>query len=97
MENKSKRIYDNPWLALSTYEERDKDRFKGREIDIEKMFGMLQQNEYVVVYAASGDGKSSLINAGLCPTMRENGYYPIMIVFSTDEYCGKGLATKNGA
>lgn len=97
MENKSKRIYDNPWLALSTYEERDKDRFKGREIDIEKMFGMLQQNEYVVVYAASGDGKSSLINAGLCPTMRENGYYPIKIVFSTDEYCGKGLATKNGA
>lgn len=79
---------NNPWLALSTYEEKDKDKFKGREQDTQNMLTMLQQNEYVVCYAASGDGKSSLINAGVCPEMRKVGYYPIKIVFFTDEYEG---------
>lgn len=79
---------NNPWLALSTYEEEDKDKFKGREQDTQNMLTMLLQNEYVVCYAASGDGKSSLINAGVCPEMRKVGYYPIKIVFSTDEYEG---------
>ena len=77
---------NNPWLALSTYEEKDKDKFKGREQDTQNMLKMLQQNEYVICYAASGDGNSSLINAGVCPEMKKIGYYPIKIVFSSDEY-----------
>lgn len=90
-------ISNNPWLALSTYEESDKCRFKGRGTDIQNMLKMLQQNEYVVCYAASGDGKSSLINAGVCPEMRKIGYFPIKIVFNTDEYDGKLLCTnENG-
>ena len=48
---------NNPWLALSTYEEKDKDKFKGREKDTENVITMLQQSECVVCYAASGDGK----------------------------------------
>lgn len=85
---------NNPWLALSTYEEKDKDKFRGREQDSQNMLKMLQQNEYVVCYAASGDGKSSLINAGVCPAMRKIGYYPIKIVFSTDEYDGINVPLK---
>lgn len=85
---------NNPWLALGTYEEKDKDKFKGREQDTQNMLKMLQQNEYVVCYAASGDGKSSLINAGVCPEMRKVGYYPIKIVFSTDEYEGINISRK---
>lgn len=85
---------NNPWLALSTYEEKDKDKFKGREQDIKNMLKMLQQNEYVICYAASGDGKSSLINAGVCPEMRKIGYYPIKIVFSSDEYEGINIPMK---
>lgn len=73
MENK------NPWLALSTYEEGDQYRFKGREEDTNHVLTMLQQNEYITIYAASGDGKSSLINAGICPPMRKLGYFPIKI------------------
>ena len=97
MENISNITLNNPWLALSTYEESDKCRFKGRGTDIQNMLKMLQQNEYVVCYAASGDGKSSLINAGVCPEMRKIGYFPIKIVFNTDEYDGKLLCTnENG-
>ena len=80
---------NNPWLALKTYEEKDSDKFKGREKDSEKMLRMLQQNDCVVCYAASGDGKSSLINAGLCPLMRKEGLFPLKIVFTTAEFEGR--------
>lgn len=77
--------FNNPWLALSTYEEEDQDKFKGREEDAANMVAMLQQNEYVVCYAASGDGKSSLINAGVCPEIRKLGVFPIKIIFNADD------------
>ena len=78
-------------MALGTYEEHHEDRFKGREKDTEIMLTMLRQNECVVCYAASGEGKSSLINAGLCPKIRREGMFPIKIVFTTDDFEGKGI------
>lgn len=81
----------NPWLALSTYEEKDKFRFKGRDKDTEAMLTMLQQNESVVCYAASGDGKSSLINAGICPKVRQLGLFPVKIIFTSDEYASENV------
>lgn len=86
---------NNPWLALSTYEEKDKEKFKGREKDIECVLNMLQQSESVVCYAASGDGKSSLINAGVCPGMRKLGMFPLKISFTSAEYEGKGVPRKD--
>lgn len=86
---------NNPWLALSTYEEKDKDKFKGRGKDVENVLTMLQQSECVVCYAASGDGKSSLINAGVCPAMRKIGMFPIKITFTTSEYEGVGIPHKS--
>lgn len=76
----------NPWLALSTYEEKDERRFFGRDTDTQDLFTMLLQNESVVCYAASGEGKSSLINAGLCPKLRRNEMFPIKIKFTSEEY-----------
>lgn len=90
----SSQTSNNPWLALSTYEETDSYRFKGRDEDIERLFNMIQQNELAVCYAASGDGKSSLINAGLCPKLRRVGYFPVKIVFSTSEYNGNNIPLK---
>lgn len=92
-------IYDkrdsNPWLASATYEEKDAHRFKGRKADTDKIISMLQQNECVVCYAASGDGKSSLLNAGVCPSIRKIGFFPIKITFSSNEYEGIGLPRKS--
>lgn len=75
----------NPWLALRTYQEEDANKFKGREKETEEMFSQIKYNDYFLCYAASGDGKSSIINAGLCPKMREAGMFPIKILFTTEE------------
>lgn len=81
----------NPWMALEAYQESDEYKFKGRDNDSENLLTILKQNECVVCYAASGDGKSSLINAGVCPKMRKSGMFPIKIVFTTAEYEGHSM------
>ena len=76
-------------MALSSYEEKDSYRFKGRDDDIDKLLTMIEQNEVVTCYAASGEGKTSLINAGICPMVRMNGLFPIRIVFTANEFAQK--------
>lgn len=85
----------NPWLALSTYEEQDEYRFRGREVATKQVLNLIRQNDCVVCYAMSGSGKSSLINAGVCPQLRREGYFPINIVFHSDEYKGNALPHTN--
>ncbi len=85
----------NPWIALSSYEECDEYRFFGRKEDTIKLLSMLEQNDCIVIYSASGDGKSSVINAGLSPAMRRKGFFPLKIVFSTKELNGNGLPLKD--
>ena len=87
----------NPWLALSTYQEKDEKSFLGREEDKKTLFSMLQQNDTVVCYAASGEGKSSLINAGLCPKLRRSDMFPVKIIFATDtDYADFDTVVMNG-
>lgn len=45
--------------------------FFGREQDIEKLLAQLRLNQMLVLYAKSGLGKSSLINAGLLPRLEQ--------------------------
>lgn len=84
----------NPWIALSTYEECDEYRFLGRKEDTIKLLSMIEQNDCIVIYAASGDGKSSVINAGLSPAMRRKGFFPLKVTFSTEELNGRGVPLK---
>lgn len=79
----------NPWLALSTYQEKHEKSFFGRDDDKDNLFSMLQQNETVICYAASGEGKSSLIKAGLCPKLRRSDMFPVNIIFASDNHFDK--------
>lgn len=57
--------------------------FFGRQADIEALHRQVRLEPLVVLYAKSGLGKSSLMNAGLVPAVvRENKYLPIKIRFN---------------
>ena len=71
----------NPYI-IGPYKESDAGRFKGRSCEIEGMFRSFIQNDYLVCYADSGEGKSSILNAGLFPKLRDNRYFPINIRFN---------------
>ena len=65
----------------SSYEEKDKEFFLGREEETKDLLYLVEHNDFSVCYAESGEGKSSLINAGLYPLLKEHFFLPINIRF----------------
>ena len=74
------------YKELASYEEKDAKIFKGRGSEIQEMYENFTNNEYLVCYADSGEGKSSIIEAGLIPVLRGNFFYPIRIVFKDIQF-----------
>jgi Leucine-rich repeat (LRR) protein len=54
-----------PYKFLDAYERNDKDIFKGRNEEIETLYKMVFEADILLVYGASGTGKTSLIQCGL--------------------------------
>ena len=79
------------FLGFKAYSESDAGIFKGRDNDIERLFDLVDNNDYVLCYAESGEGKSSLIDAGLTPKLRESRYFPVKIAFTDDDYNNENI------
>ena len=77
---------DNTFLGLQPYTEDDAYRFKGRTEESQELFRLILRNDFTVCYAESGEGKTSLLNAGVFPLLRENMNFPIVITFTSDDY-----------
>ena len=67
----------NPWVGLRAYTEGE--ILYGRDKDILELTTYVLAETEVVLYGKSGTGKSSIINAGVLPSARRNGYVPITI------------------
>ena len=59
-----------PYTGLRSFSEEESLYFKGREEDIDQATEQLQRNKFLMLTGASGDGKSSLIYAGIIPNAR---------------------------
>ena len=59
-----------PYTGLRSFTEEESLYFKGREDHINQATHQLQQNKFLMLTGASGDGKSSLIYAGIIPNAR---------------------------
>jgi len=59
-----------PYPGLRPFTEEESLYFKGRENQIIDLTGLLEEKKFLMVTGASGDGKSSLIYAGLIPQAR---------------------------
>lgn len=59
-----------PYTGLRSFTEEESLYFKGREEDIDQATVQLQKNKFLMLTGASGDGKSSLIYAGIIPNAR---------------------------
>lgn len=71
----------NPFLKFRTYEESNASSFLGRDNDVRDMIELIQGSQISVCYSDSGIGKSSLINAGICPKLRRQNYFPLFLLF----------------
>jgi WD40 repeat protein len=60
----------NPYLGPRAFDEADRERFFGREREIRQLFSLAVARRVVLLYAPSGAGKTSLLQAGLLPRLR---------------------------
>lgn len=87
MTNNKKDIF----LGFRAYTESDADIFKGRGHDTEYLYELVSNKDYVLCYAESGEGKSSLIDAGLTPKLRANRFFPVKISFTDDDFMNEEI------
>lgn len=59
-----------PFKGLEYFDEEDKGRFFGREKLVGELTAYLRENHFLAVVGASGSGKSSVVRAGLIPTLK---------------------------
>ena len=59
-----------PFQGLQYFDEKDADRFFGREAVVAKIVARLASTRFLTVIGASGSGKSSVVRAGVVPALR---------------------------
>src|SRR5688572_5601094 len=77
----SKNVPIDRYPGLRPFEESERFMFFGRSMELEELSQAININDLFVIHGESGLGKSSLINAGLIPLLREKGFYPVLIRF----------------
>ncbi|MDO9310524.1 MAG: hypothetical protein Q7T85_02385, partial [Nitrosomonas sp.] len=70
---------ERPWPGLASFLERDAPYFKGRDDDIRNLYSQVNRERLTVLFGVSGLGKSSLLQAGLFPQLREDNFFPVLI------------------
>ncbi len=73
----------NPWLGLESY--REGEVLYGRDDDIRDLTQSVLNDTDTLLYGKSGIGKSSILNAGIFPAARRNGYLPVLVRLSHKE------------
>ncbi len=70
---------DNPWPGLLAFRESDQGYFQGRQVETEELFRLAMRERLTVLFGLSGLGKSSLLQAGLFPRLRQENLFPVHI------------------
>jgi tetratricopeptide (TPR) repeat protein len=63
-----------PYVGTRPFDREDSENFFGRDREAADLFSLVLAVPVVLIYAASGAGKSSLLNAGLIPRLEKEGF-----------------------
>jgi hypothetical protein len=70
--------FRNPFVGPVPFERDDADVFFGREGEARELVSRIVANRVVVLYAASGAGKTSLLNAGVLPVLEREERFEVL-------------------
>ena len=69
---------EHPWLGLESFRKETRAYFFGRNAEIAEIHLRLRSNPLLMLYGRSGLGKTSILNAGLAPRLRDEGQRPVV-------------------
>jgi hypothetical protein len=69
----------HPWIGLASFTEDDRSFFAGRADEIDDLVRLVRRDTLTLLYGVSGLGKTSLVQAGLFPSLREENVLPVPI------------------
>lgn len=84
MNNEDKNIASKPYRFFDFYRFEDKNIFFGRTREIEILLADITTTRLVVLFAKTGTGKTSLINAGVRPKLEELDYSTLYVRVKQD-------------
>jgi len=70
---------ENPWPGLLPFREADWKYFHGRDFETDLLYRKVERERLTVLFGLSGLGKSSILQAGLFPSLRRENVLPIYI------------------
>jgi tetratricopeptide (TPR) repeat protein len=76
---------ESPWLGLRSFSEETLRYFFGRSAELQDIFERALHKPLTILFGQSGLGKTSLIQAGLIPKLREAGLLPVSMRVRYDE------------
>lgn len=71
--------HTNPWPGLGSYGEASSPWFHGRAEEAASLQRLVEREPLTVLYGRSGLGKTSLVQAGLFPRLRQADYLPVRV------------------
>ena len=87
---------EQPWPGLMPFTEEARAFFHGRDEEVAELLRLIKRQTLTVLFGLSGLGKSSLLNAGLFPQLRDEDFLPIYIrldVLAPVPFADQALAT----
>jgi hypothetical protein len=76
----------SPYKFLDSYGVRDSRRFFGRDLETDLLLADVVVSRLVVLFAKTGTGKTSLINAGVRPRLHDRGYKTYFVRVREDPF-----------
>jgi len=76
---------DRPWPGLFPFKEEQHNYYFGRDDEIDELFQCVKRETITLLFAKPGLGKSSLLQAGLFPRLREEGFLPVYVRLNYSE------------
>ena len=74
----------SPFKFLDAYGKNDANRFFGRDRETAQLYNAVFASNWVLLYGASGTGKTSLIDCGLANKFYDSDWYPIFVRRGSD-------------
>lgn len=76
----------HPWLGLVSYTEETSGFFHGRTEEVAELGRRVQRKLLTVLFGQSGLGKTSILQAGLVPRLRPEGFCPVYVRLDYDPH-----------